>query len=64
MEIFNITPQTMLVVAPARAAVPGVAVLSTQDAVAAEVVEHAAPVPPHTHCPPLQTLPVVPVHTA
>ena len=62
MKKLNITPQTMLVVAPATAAVPSV--LSMQ--VADEVGEaaHAEVALPHTHVPPMQILESVPEQSA
>ena len=54
MEIFNITPQIMLVVIPADAALPSV--LSTQAAVEGGDAEQAAALAPQTQIPLVQTL--------
>ena len=56
MEIY-ITPQIILEVIPAKAALPSV--LSTQAAVEVGEAEHAPPVEPHTQFPLLQTLELV-----
>ena len=59
MEIFNITPQIMLFVIPAIAAVPSV--LSLQEAVESGEAEHSAALVPHTQFPLAHTLESVPV---
>ena len=59
MEIFNITPQIILVVIPANAALPSL--LSTQAAVESGEAGHAPPVEPHTQFPLVQILESVPV---